>query len=996
MNNFGLGLVLSFTDNATSGIQRATGAFNDLEGALDGVVNASSKNQALLQMSYSAGIVGNELYGVGKKITSSFLEAINTINNTGTVIASARSQLGTLYGSMEAGYEVLEKIKDYSAKSIFNFEDLIPSVIMLKANGIEAFDEIATSAYRATNGVEGVSQTLMDYAADLAAFNPNMHNMYGTGVQAAMGALNEYIAEGNAASLKRGASLDILQLLGEEKGESIEERSRQVADLIEQLGMVGMTANLAGTPMQRLANVEDIFFNTMTLISDSGVYDKFSAIVEKFTDFLFSIPDEELENIAQVIAEAIVDIMTPLEKLVDLLISLAEKVRELIKENPDLIKNILKWTAVAGTFALVAGIALKLLSTLGMLKFSIGKLFGNSILESGFKLLGLFKSLLLYFGPLIAATFLLKTAWDNNFLDMQNTVKNFISETFDTLKLLFDALVDNTLSAEGFQRAKELGILPFIEAVLQLKYHLKFLFEGMKEGFNAFADTLSDILIKTGLLDKDTHGLRDTITQLLEKITQPGMTETWKEVGHWIGYIGGWVLIFLAALPTIMKIVSAIVSVVSLIMKVVSVGKAIWNFITLIASSGAVASIISFFSDLIFYLQYAWFILTTEIIPAITGVISAIGLGTTALIALAVLLQVAWTAFVIATFIYVVTHWEKVKGIISDGITFLKNFILNAWNNLKQQFPVIETVLNAIAKIKDIIFSAAGFMLGIAIRVFNAIKSVVGSVASVIGKYFYVVYEVWRVIILAIAVAIMWLKDNIFSPVVDFIMFYIGKAAGWLYTNIFKPIKDTFVEYYTFFILGIKALRDDYIIPIFNDIVDAITGRIQKIYTVIAPLIEYLVERFETFAELLSLGWDVYGDVFSNVGGFFEGVGDNLEGMLGLSTGGYVKTTGAAVLHPDEVVINDVLTQRLGDFLDDYDNSRSPVQTYINNGGGTSTISNSDTDNSVVFESGSIVFNIDKDTDLAKMNESELEALAEKLVKIMARKAQIRQMQTRR
>lgn len=76
---------------------------------------------------------------------------------------------------------------------------------MLKANGIEAFDKIALSAYLAGDATSQANQTLMDYAADLAAFNPQMRNSYGTGIQAAMGALNEYIAEGNALSLKRGA-----------------------------------------------------------------------------------------------------------------------------------------------------------------------------------------------------------------------------------------------------------------------------------------------------------------------------------------------------------------------------------------------------------------------------------------------------------------------------------------------------------------------------------------------------------------------------------------------------------------------------------------------------------------------------------------------------------------------------------------------------------------------------------------------------------------------
>lgn len=1014
MNNFGLGLILSFTDNATSGIQRATGAFNDLEGAVNGVIEATSKDQMLLQFAYAAGIVGNELYGVGKKITSTFMQAIQSINDTGTTIMTARSQLGTLYGSVEAGYDVLDKIKNYSAKSIFNFEDLIPSVIMLKSNGIEAFDEIATSAYRATNGVEGVSQTLMDYAADLAAFNPQMHNMYGTGVQAAMGALNEYIAEGNASFLRTGASLDILQILGEKKGETIEERSRQVADLIEKLGMVGMTASLAGTPMQRLANVEDIVFNTMSQIADSGVYDKFSSLIEKFTEYLFSIPEEEIAQIAQIISDALVEIMTPLEYLVDLFILIIDKVRTLIKENPELVKMIVKGVALLGIISLISGIALKLLSTLGMLKFSLGQLFGNSILNAGGKLLSVLKSISIAFGPIIAAVILLKSAWDRNFMGMQDTLRGFLRDTIDTFRIMFDAWGDYTLSEDNFERARELGLLPFIEAILQLKYHLGFLFKGMKAGFDAFFDQLGKILNKVGILDHETHGFRDLITSLLEKITAPGMTDNWEKIGYWIGNIGGWVLAIVAVLPVVLKVVSAILTV----------AKGIGSIVSFLSKAGVFAKIAS-------------------VLPKIgSGLLTVgeilLGIITTPIIAIPLLIAAA-----IFGIYELIKHWDEVKEFIQEDIQLrldiIKGLIHKFWVEVLKDTPVgdfieqkvmpfVAKLIEVFLKVRSIISEVSNFVIGIFRKIysvaypiiekirgvfvtaFTEVLEIMGHVREAFGKFVYAVYEVVRVIRLAVQVVFKWIYEHIVQPVVD----AISTAFTWVKGTIIDPVVNKISKKLTW-------LKEHIVEPVFNGIKNFVNDAIQAISDFVTPIIDAVSEAIAFLAEKINAVVDAVGNFFGNMGDYFKGIGDDLETMLGLSTGGYVKETGAAVLHPNEVVINDVLTQRLGKFLDDYSKNplvaqdivatddyrempqgtpapryvpTSPIQNYVNNTNSES--SNSNVDNSVVFESGSIVFSIDKNTDLANMSEAELDKVAEKLVRIMARKAQLRQMQTRK
>lgn len=1117
MNNFGLGLILSFTDNATSGMRNATGAFNELNQSVTAFSNANGAEAALLQISTAAGIVGNELFNVGQGITSLFSSIIQNINNVGSTMLSARTQLSTLYGDAVAGQRVLDQIKDYSAKSIFNFEDLIPSVIMLKANGIEAFDQIATSAYRASNGMEGTAQTLMDYAADLAAFNPQMHNMYGTGVQAAMGALNEYIAEGNARSLKTGASLDITQLLGEEKGKTIEERSRQVADLIEQLGMVGMTANLAGTPMQRLANVEDVFFNLMSQISDSGVFEKYSSLIEKFTDYLFSIPDEELEQMAQIIAESIVEIMDPLEKVLDLGFKAVDWIRDLVKQNPEIVKTTLKGIALAGAILLISGASLKLISALGRLKFSMSMLFGGNLMTNGLKVLGLLKNLALYVLPIIAAVGLLKLMWDRDFMGMQERVKTFVQETIDTFKLLFDAWGDYTLSEENFEKAREMGLLPLIEAVLQLKYHLGFLIEGFKTGFEAFFEQLGAVLVKMGLLDDKTHGFRDIITQLLEKMTAPGLTDNWERIGYLLGNIAGWLLVVLAILPTIMKVVGIVVNGVKIILKIVSVVKTIYGFLS---KAGILADIVKLVTKI------------SDLLPIILEALGGISAGTLLLIVLALALQTAWTVFVIYAFVYTIKHWDKVKSYIISGIDTLKekfwsfiDYLGSLYQNLYNWFAstpigsvIIGTIQNIVNRIRTAILNTIAFwsplvkaimpivitvwstffkivtavikivlsvygiiwnfyksvgeivgaifiaVLSVLKRVFSVtvaivlgIWKVIKSVAGLIKNIAYVVYEVVRIVVLATIIAFNWLKDRI-SEILSAIGEFFGTVFSWIYDHVISPVINAIATafewlsvnvvtpvgmFFTDIFEGIAEivtwLKDDVFIPVFTNIKDYICDAISKAADFVNPIIESIADGISWVADKLSAIIDTASKFFGDIGGSLENVGDGLSEMVGLSTGGYVKTAGIAVLHPNEVVVNDVLTKNLGAFLNDYatakdrtsplvtqdivvvddnykerddntpvypmpdptrgDDTPSPIQNYVQN----STNDNSTTesnevhnDNSVVFESGSVVFNMPADTDISNMSEEELNDMAEKLMKIITRKMQLRNMQTRK
>ena len=1115
MNNFGLGLVLTFTDNATSGMQRATGAFNDLNNATDNFSKANNVESALLQVSYAAGIVGDQLYSVGQNMTGMFANLAQGVINTGTTMLTAQTQLSTLYGSAEQGASKLAEIQEYAKNSIFNFEDLIPSVIMLKANGIEAFDNIASSAYLAGDATSKANQTLMDYASDLAAFNPQMRNAYGTGVQAAIGAINEYIAEGNAMSLKRGASLDINALLGEDTAGTIEERSRQIADLIEKLNMVGTTASLAETPMQRLSNVEDTLFNLAAEVSSSGVYDKYSELIAKITDYIFAIPDSELSNIANVVGGALSDVLDLLNPVVDKIIELTDRVREFIQTNPKLVQSIVKWTALAGVLVLVSGVALKLASSIGMLKFSLSGLFSSSTKSKGFSLLGLFKNLSVGLLPLIAITALVKAAWDRDFMGMQETVKNTVTWIVDAVKLIFDAFADNTLSEDNFKKAQEMGILPLIEGILQLKYHWDFFISGLKKGFDAFFESLAKVLTKLGILDVDVSSFGELIVALIDKMTAPGMTDTWEQVGYLIGKISGWVLIAIAVLPKIITIVSAIVKIVSAAVNIVS------KIITFAVNVGTFLYKIKQAVDWVkFLIQYFW--ATNGVINVIKGALGGVGnalraLGSTIInflpkilsgaksvimwvltgignIVIAILGAFgivvglpAWavgliTVAIIALIALIIAFWDEIKAFFVNIGSAIAGAFQSAWEWFSS-LPWVQSVINFVSGIINTVVSACKLIGKIIMGIVDIIKTIalgiwgiIKSIANVIKNIVYAIYEFVRMIVLSIAavfkviwIAIKaglqfvhdlftkifnWIYDNVIEPVVNAIssafnwvwnnvispvIEKIGEGFNWLKENIFTPVADFFKD-----IIERIADKITWLKGIFSTAFEAIkefmTNAIEKASDIIMPIINAIKDTINDVIDGIKNVIDNVGDFFEGAGDFFKGVGDNLADFVGLDTGGYVKETGIACLHPNEVVVNDVLTQRLSGFLADYKSAKttssplitqdvvatddykeskpddpqpltppdptggndntspSPMRSLVNNTTNnsyddSSADDNRTQDNSVTFEQGSVVIQIEKGNDLS---DEELNSVVDSLMKKMARKLQLRDMQTRK
>ena len=877
--DFGLGLVLSFTDNATAGINSAVNSLNQLTQVAENAGNSLNEFASLSAFSSIATSVGNSMTSMGTNIISTFGQIIGKVNQTGQTLMYAENQLSKLYeGSGKTGKDVLADITQYAKTSIFEFEDLIPVVTMLKANGIEAFDMIASSTGNA-------NQTLMDYAADLAAFNPQMKNAYGTGIKAAMGALNEYIAEGNAMSLKRGASLDITGLLGEEKGATIEERSRQVADLMEKLNMVGMTAQLAQSPMTKLSNMSDTLFQFIGMISQSGVYDAFNEIIDVFSSFVMSIDDSTLQNVASIVGDALSALLKPVQQLAQWIVKLADGFIKLVESNPALAKFATIATAIAGVLLVVGGVALKFAGSIGYLTLMLKSLstsFGaiGTVMKAGAtKIVGALVPVTLALGVMylvwkndlfgirtLVTSFVqnvvnsfktAKTAVSGSLADMQATLKTFDTQNsfFDGLTLaimrvmvLFQALAegwnDYTLSDETFAKAKELGILPLIEALFNLKYRFDLFKQGFIAGWEKISEkvkgVINDLIAKAdGTIFED---LLKGVTSFFEALSSND-ADAWYKFGESFAYITAGVIAFVAVFKTVSKVVSIISSVINVISKVAGAISKVIGFVSKVvgAISKFAGAIGHFISDIVGFFQLVAEFGLHETLVGLFGTVATTIAGIASTVAGAVLA--------------VINFFDMLK----NGFSWLKEILM--------------VVGVALAAIGAIILGAPALIAGI-----------VAGIVALVATLVVVIKEHWQQICDFFSMIGTWIYNNVIKPVADFfvglwngivtgvttaisaVKSFLSTIAMWLYTNVIQPVVNFFMTY---------------IYPFIEKIAEIVAKIIEIVTTLVSVGVQFLVSKFLEFVNWINTNvvqpviqfftnlWNGIVSVFSTIAEWF-------------------------------------------------------------------------------------------------------------------------------
>lgn len=1000
MDIFGLNIVFNFVDNASGAMQGTIGMFNQISDAAENMGNSvAQSSQVFSAMSIvGSGIesLGGQFTSLGSKVTSTLKGITTDIIGVGGEMFNARTRLDMLFRDSEGGGEaMLEWIKHYAAVSIFEFQDVMEAALMMKTATIDVRDEIETTSGSA-------KQTLLDYASDLAAFNPSAHNMYGTGVEAAMGAIKEYIAEGNAKSLQSGFSLKITEILGEAKGDTMEKRTQQIVDLIDKVGMVGMTKSMEGTATNQISNLEDFFFNLKASIADSGIFDFYTEMVSKISE-AFTMGDDEAANIAKTFADALLTLKEPINVIVTGVANAIKFLRELCAEHPEIFKLGVRIATVGAIVLTLSGVALTCVGIFMKLSSGLGMLMTSSApITSVFKLMGAsitsFVGALLPIASIIAGV---KFAWDNNLFGMRDSLLDAFETIYDTLRITFSFMKNGQISVEDFELAKKLGVMPFITGMLNMQHSFKTFKDGIKSGFDSIMNAIKDFAAKFDPIVIPVKNAFEKVGDFLTKIFGPDKQDNVEGIGNAIGKVIG--------------VISAVTPVATALFK-------------------------------------AFQLISSPVGLVIAGVIGAV-----------VLLKKAWDSNLGGIQDKAKTFVDGVKnafGIFKDMLHFdgdltdldtFKEFFEQRFDDagLSGLFDVISEILPSIKDIKDSIgpifesFKDIGGSLG---ESFDSAKPLLGSgvsfifgiIKSIAGFIFkYIVPAVTRSIAMStriiskimpiVSKVVEWVKDifvkmsdyvsqawngsmgEAIQGAIDFVgnvIDTIGVIVDWLNKYVFEPIIDGVSQAIDFLSPYIEYFINN-VCTVFGTVFNVIWDIVNRVIIVFNGIIEFIKNVFlgnwegawnaivDTFTGI----WDsvietiktVINGVIDLINNAITAINDNIKvpewvsDLVGhevsiniptiprLNTGGEVTKAGLSVIHPAEVVVNSDTTKKLKEFL--------------NNGQRVST-SNAE-GMSINFDKDSINITVQSASD------KDIDSLADRLLTIVERKLEKRRMAVR-
>lgn len=559
--DFGLGLVLSFTDNASTGMNNAVNNLNNLTTVAE---NATKRmdvlgNSAILaSTAFAANQIGGTLLKAGTGITSLFSSLFTRIQATGQEYEDFNITLEALYGNASEAEKALQKLMDFSVKSPLEVGDVKDFLITLKSQGIDPFTEI-------TGEISKTRQETLAWITDLRAFKPDV------ALQRFKNMITNYVGSGEDKMIRTVLDMgDIEQVLGRKMGDTPAERLQDLVDFTDIKGLAGLGNNLANTWTGVMSNVDDAFTKLFKTISDNGVFEKLKDSFMTLAQVIVSMPDSDIQALGKTIAEALNMIVTPIQQAVKGAAALLSGMTKLAKTQPQLLKYGIVFSAIAGGMLIFGGIAFKLISTLAAFTL-VMEGFGSAFTGAGALLGKGLLSIVSFIAPLIIAIALLKTVWENDLGGLKTAVTGFaghVSQMFTTatsavngsildclstynrlrnldepwsqataglmrfygaFKFLAEAWNGNTLSEDSFIKAQELGLLPFIETILDVKYRWENFKEGFKHGWDEIlskiqgaAGSLFGKFDFSGIFDKAVDGITSLFSVFNSESTNSG------------------------------------------------------------------------------------------------------------------------------------------------------------------------------------------------------------------------------------------------------------------------------------------------------------------------------------------------------------------------------------------------------------------------------------------------------------------------------------------
>ena len=578
--DFGLGLVLTLTDNATSGLQNAVNSLNQLT---ETASNASSSLTGMAQLgafSVVADQMGTKLIGAGNGVLSMFTNLLGKVQQVGSDFEGFRITLNALYGDEQKAEEQIGKLLDFSIKSPFEVNDVKDMLVVLKSQGIDAFQMMSNEA-------ENFQQENLAWISDLMAFKPDVP------AQRWKLALTNYLGSGEAKMLRNLLDMgQIDQILGHEIGETAEERMNDIREIVEKNNLQGLAEQLSVSWTGVASNVSDAYTKIYKAVADNGVFDKLKQSFMSVSGVFLSMDNDQLEALGKTLADGLNLIVEPITIVADKVNTLIGKIVELCQTHPEVVKWGMVIVAVAGGLLVFAGVALKVMSAMGMMTIGLTQ-FGNAFSSIG----ALIKSgSLKIIGSLIPMSLtigLIYLAWKTDFGGIKTMLTDFVTNvrtsfsearnassmgvngmmgvvtqlesknnfwsnfTVGLIKvktawdILKDAWSDYTISDELYEKMNALGLRPLVEAILDFKWRFDHFIQGFMEGWNRVSNFVRGVFdnIRTAFKGTFLGDMLDGLTKFFQLLTNND-PESWRKVGVVVGELAA----VLLPLSRVMKI----------------------------------------------------------------------------------------------------------------------------------------------------------------------------------------------------------------------------------------------------------------------------------------------------------------------------------------------------------------------------------------------------------------------------------------------------------
>lgn len=928
---FGLGLILSFTDNATAGINNAVNSLNNLTSVAESASASMNKMASLSAVSVVADRLGSSFLNVGRGIFGMFNEVLNQTRGIGQEFEDFDVTLTALFGGAGQGakkaQEAMSRLFDFAKKSPLEVGEVKDMIVTLQSQGINAFEET-------TGSISGTRQEFLAFLTDLKSFKPEVSN------ERFKLAIQNYIGSGEKKMMRTVFDMgDIEQIIGHGVSKTAEGRMQDIIEMVEKKGLTNLSTKMSKTMTGVMSNVRDAFTQVYYSIASNGVFDKLKSAFMSVANTIVKINPSRLQAMGKTIAEGLNIVVTPITKFAKFLGKLITKIIDLCETNPALVKFMMSLTAIAGALFVAIGVILKATSAFSGLSLMIiasGKNISELATTMRTGILKMLATLL----PFIATIGLLALAWKLDLAGIQTNTRMFASNVVNSfreakngvngniedmkkiingkgskfeegsffhnitkgimkvmvfMRALSEAWNGYTLSEDTFLKAKELGLLPLIEAVLDLKYRFGFFKKGFIAGWQEIGEKVKNIIsgIVKGAKGTFLEDMLNNLTKFLQKLGK-GDTQAWYKFGESFAKFTAKAIAFWAVFKVADKVIGKLVKVA---LAIKSIGKVFDWFGGL--GGKAIGKIINKFPNLINAL--------TKLPKAITKIVAFVGRSISDIIGFFQLVgEVGLKETLTGLFGTVATTISGIASTVAGAVLAVVNFfsmLKNGFSWLKEILMVVGTALTAIGAI---ILGAPALIAGI-----------VAGIVALVATLIVVIKEHWQQICDFFSMIGTWIYDNVIKPVADLfvglwngivtgvttainaVKSFLSTIAMWIYTNVIQPVVNFFMTYiYPFIekiaeivakiieiVVTLVSVGVQFLVSKFLEFVNWInTNVVQPVIQFFTDLWNGIVSVFSTIAEWFTTQFNnaVNGikTAFSVVGSFFSSVWSNIKSIF--------------------------------------------------------------------------------------------------------------------